>query len=196
MLGCDNAVKFYRTSAVEYLFGGGIAMCMMLYLGSRRPLSLRRSACLALEPVSEAVQVVREQVRRDYVYFVGSYLGCSCGFPSVQAEEEIEYFDGVFKDESSERDKDLASVRELVTVIDEALEGQADCVLFPVWTGSEGAAPKGDVRWNRKAMSPERFLLTEQFRYTIHAEPSDSPNGGPATRLRNSEVAEGPPSVS
>lgn len=107
-------------------------MCMMLYLGSRRPLPLRRSEYLAIEPTSEAADVVRDHVRRDYVYFVGSHSGCSCGFPSVVAESEIEYFEGVFDDASADREKDLASVRELMAVIDEALEGQADCVLFPV----------------------------------------------------------------
>lgn len=142
-------------------------MCLMLYLGSQRPLPLRRSEYLAIEPVSEAAGVVRDHVQREFVYFVGSYTGCSCGFPSVVAESEIEYYEGMFGDADPDRETELASVRALMTVIDEALEGQPDCVLLPVWQGSEKVAPKGDAHWDRKNMSPERFVLTEQFRYTI-----------------------------
>ena len=145
-------------------------MCLMLYLGARKPLPLRQNAWLKLERLSEAAEVVRQHIRTEYVYFVASHSGCSCGFPHVLAEKEIEYFDGVFADEGPERENDLASVRELMAVIDEALDGQPDCVLLPVWCGSEQTAPKGDVRWDRKAMSPERFLLTEQFRYTMCVE--------------------------
>lgn len=170
-------------------------MCLMLYLGSRRPLSLRRTACLALEPVAEAAKAVREQVQRDFVYFVGSHSGCSCGFPYVVAEQEIEYFDGVFEQEDSEKLKDLESVRDLVSVIDEALAGQPDCILFPIWNGSEGAAPKGDVRWDRKDMKAECFLLTEQFRFTICAERVAQSAGAHASRPESGRAMKGPSSV-
>ena len=166
-------------------------MCLMLYLGSRKPLPLRRSEYLSIEPVSKAAEVVRDHVRREYVYFAGSYSGCSCGFPSVVAESAIDYFEGVFDDTSADREKDLASVRELMTVIDEALGGQPDCVLFPVWNGSEGAAPKGDVRWDRNTMSTERFLLTEQFRYTIVREPLSDSDHDPAESIAGSADAIG-----
>jgi hypothetical protein len=144
----------------------------MLYLGAHRALPPRRTAWLALEPLAEAAEVVRPYLGRDYVYFVGSHSGCSCGFPYGLAEQVIEYFDGLFdtQKDSPERAKDIQSVRALLGVIDEALAAQPDCVLFPVWNGSEGVAPKGEVRWNRQQMIPERFYLTEQFRYTVHAE--------------------------
>lgn len=147
----------------------GFAMCLMLYLGSHTPLELRKNAWLSLESLQEEAQAVRQHVRRDHVYFVGAHTGCSCGFPHVLAETVIEYFDGLFDDHSPERESDLASVRELISVIDKALEHHPDCVLMPVWDGEETAEPKGDVSWDRMAMSCETFILTEGFRYTIHA---------------------------
>lgn len=54
-------------------------MCLMLYLGSRKLLPLRQSEYLTIEPVSKVADAVRDHVRREYVYFVGSYSGCSCG---------------------------------------------------------------------------------------------------------------------
>jgi hypothetical protein len=139
----------------------------MLYFGSRRELRLRQSPSLSLEVLSEKVEAVREHVGREYVYFVGAHTGCSCGFPHVKAEEEFQYYDGMFEDEGPSRADDLASVGELLGIIDEAVDGRPDCVLFPVWDGSEGTAPKGEVVWHHQTMSPERIVLTEQFRYTI-----------------------------
>jgi hypothetical protein len=147
-------------------------MCLMLYLGSSGALPLRRNEWLALEPLSKAAEVVRQHVRREYVYFVGSHSGCGCGFPCGVAEQVIDYYDGMFdtQKDSPERAKDIQSVRALLGVIDEALTAAPDCVLFPVWGGSEGVAPKGEVRWNRQQIIPEHFCLTEQFRCTVHAE--------------------------
>ena len=42
----------------------------------------------------------------------------------------------------------------------------------------------------------EEALRIRDFIQSQNAEPGASPNGGPATPLDNSEVAEGPPSVS
>ena len=149
-------------------------MCLMLYLGSHKSLPLRGNPSLTLEAIPETAQGVRQQVRTEFVYFIGSHSGCSCGFPHVCSEQAVEYYDGLFDEESPERALDIASVRELLLVIDEALAGQPDCVLFPVWTDAAGAAPKGEIRWNRTQLCPERFLLNEQFRYTIFAE-QDAP---------------------
>ena len=145
-------------------------MCLMLYLGSRRVLAPRRNTHLALEPLAKEPADLREHVGRDHVYFIGSHSGCSCGFPHVGANENIPYYDGVFDDEGPERGDDLASVRELLQVVDESLEGESDCVLFPVWAGSEGEQPRGEICWRRKELSAERFLVTWQFRYTIVKE--------------------------
>lgn len=85
------------------------------------------------------------------------------------AEQDVGYFDGIFGGASPERDEDIESVRGLLAVIDEALDGEPEVVLFPVWYGSEGTAPKGEVPWKRESMRPEQFVMTQQFRYTIHA---------------------------
>jgi hypothetical protein len=143
----------------------------MLYLGSQRPVELCKNAWLSIESLQEEARAVRRHVQRDHIYFVGAHTGCSCGFPHVIAETEIAYFDGLFDDQSPGRESDLASVRELLTVIDKVLEHHPDCVLLPVWNGEEVAEPKGEVRWDRRTMSIETFILTEGFRYTVHGVP-------------------------
>jgi hypothetical protein len=151
-------------------------MCSMLYFGSRKPLPLRRTEDVLLELLPEEARLMRDHIPTEHVYLVGSHSGCSCGFPSVQAEQEIEYYEGILDGDSPEREKDLRSVRGLIQIIDEALHGHSDCVLFPVWNGSEGVAPKGDICWRRNELVPEHLLFTEQFRYTVIAEPSTRSN--------------------
>ena len=142
-------------------------MCLMLYLGSRRPLPLRESESLSLEVISQEAQVVGQYLDRPYAYYVGSHTGCGCGFPHVLAETPIEYFDGMFDNQDPNRVEDVESARHLMDVIDEALDGQPDCVLLPVWNGNEGVAPKGNVVWKRHDLAEHQFVFTEQFRYCV-----------------------------
>ncbi len=109
----------------------------MMYLGSNIKLRERKEQFISVEPLNSNQVGVRECLPEPNVYFIGSNSECSCGFPSVIAESPVEYYDGLFDDPDSERDDDLASVRELLTILDESLESTDSCTLFPVWNGSE-----------------------------------------------------------
>ena len=76
----------------------------------------------------------------------------------------------MFNDTSEGRSDDIASVEALLSVIDEALDRGRSCTIYPVWNGYESDPPKGDIDWDRSKMTPETFVVTEQFRYEIHAE--------------------------
>lgn len=148
-----------------------VPMCLMMYLGADTQLIIRKSPDLSIEPLTDDQQVVRTFVRKPYVYFVGSHSGCSCGFPSVAANSPVPCFDGMFDETAEGRTEDVASVRELLTVVDECLQRVNSCVLWPVWNGEEASPPKGDVDWNRNDLTPETFVVTERYRYTIHSDP-------------------------
>jgi hypothetical protein len=157
----------------------------MLYLGSNAKLRERKETFISVESLNADQEAVRKILPEPNVYFLGSHSGCSCGFPSVIAESPIDYYDGMFDDPNSERNEDLASVRELLTILDECLESTDTCTLFPVWNGSESEQPKGDVEWLRKTMSPETFVVTEQFRYKIKAEQCDPPKSPVGHELKS-----------
>jgi len=142
----------------------------MMYLGSSVKLKERKGQFISVEPLNADQEVVRQFFPEPNVYFIGSHSGCSCGFPSVIAETPIEYFDEMFGSPAPDRDNDLASVRELLTILDECLESKNTCTLLPLWNGSESDPLKGDVQWCRVNMTAETFVVTEQFRYRITAE--------------------------
>lgn len=68
-------------------------MCLMLYIASEVPLPARSVPELRVEPVEADRDEVRRWLSLPEVHYVGAHTGCSCGFPSVIAEEPIEYYD-------------------------------------------------------------------------------------------------------
>lgn len=139
----------------------------MVYLASDVALAPRRSDELNLDHVTVANGAVRQWLALPEMREVGAHTGCGCGFPHVIADEPVEWFEEMFDEEAEDRPKDLASVRALLAVIDEALAQSDSVELFPVWSGDEGNEPLGIVEWQRSALTPETFVLTERFLYRI-----------------------------
>jgi hypothetical protein len=136
----------------------------MLYLASTREIPLRESSHLHIDEVEPECEVVRQWFSLPFVRFIGAHTGCSCGFPSVIADEPAEYYEGFF-DGKDDRADDLASVRALLAVIDDALVHGEVVELFPVWVGDAGEKPLGVVSLARHLVDPERFFFTEHFLY-------------------------------
>jgi hypothetical protein len=99
------------------------------------------------------------------VRFIGAYTGCSCGFPSVVAEQPIEYYDGILEDHP-ERESELKSVQSLLDLI-QAHVAAGEVQIYPVWDGNEGDAPKGTIRLSAESLRPETFFFNEQFFYRV-----------------------------
>ena len=89
-----------------------------------------------------------------------------CGFPSVIAEQPIEYYDGFF-DEAQNREKDLASVRALFGLIAELLRSSQMVEMFAVWAGDEHERPIGTIHAQFDTLQPEQFFVMEHFLYRI-----------------------------
>lgn len=146
-------------------------MCLALYIGTNCDLPLREERSLSVRPVSEDATEVLALLKTTHVYYLGAHTGCSCGFPSVVAEEPIEYYDGMFED-GDDRSSDLTSVHELLALVDEILSEDGKCTLYPVWSGNESEDPKGEIALLRDQLSEATFVLTEQFLYQIIGEPA------------------------
>ncbi len=140
----------------------------MVYLASAREIPLRESSHLHIDEVDPGCEVVQQWFLLPFVRFIGAHTGCSCGFPSVIADEPIEYYEGFF-DGKDDRADDLASVRALLAVIDDALADGEAVELFPVWSGDEGEQPLGAVPVVRHLVDPEKFFFTEHFLYRFTA---------------------------
>lgn len=144
-------------------------MCLMLYLGTSIELPLRRSSDLCVETIDPLRLTVRQWFSTPHVHFVGAHTGCSCGFPSVMAEEPLEYFDGLFSD-AENRDADLRSVRALLVIVREQVAASGEVQLYPVWNGEEGEAPKGTITLKLAELDPTTFFFNERFFYRVTRE--------------------------
>ena len=149
--------------------GTGIAMCLMLYLGTGSPLALQADADLRVEPVEKGRGAVRQWFSQPHIHFIGAHTGCSCGFPHVVAETPIEWFEGMFGDEA-ERLDDLRSVGALIQLVTRVLQVDGGAELYPVWNGEEGYAPKGTIELNVGSLVAQRFFLNERFMHAVVAD--------------------------
>jgi hypothetical protein len=138
----------------------------MMYLASSVEVAPRESSELSVEPVEPERDAVRQWFGLPYVRYVGAHTGCSCGFPSVVADQPVDWYDGMFA-ENKERTQDLASVRALFELVGELLSETTAVELLPVWTGDEFEPPAGTVRIVSSDIQPDRFVFTQHFMYRV-----------------------------
>lgn len=141
-------------------------MCLMLYMAAGRPIPHQSTPSLTVENVPSERQAIQQWLSLPTIRFVGAHTGCSCGFPSVRGEQPIEYYDGLF-DNSEDREKDLASIRNLLELIVQTLQSCPLIGLLPVWAGDESEPPAGTIEMKASEMTPESFLLNERYLHRI-----------------------------
>lgn len=145
-------------------------MCLMLYMATGGEQPLRESPELRVEEIEGARTTVRQWFSLPTVRFIGAHTGCSCGFPSVIADQPVEYFDGMFSNDE-ERQADLNSVRSLLAAIQEHVREAGEVQLYPVSDGDESSPPKGTIEVVVEALDPATFFFNEQFLYRVTRTP-------------------------
>jgi hypothetical protein len=138
----------------------------MLYVGTTEGLEPSSSTDLKVEEVKDTRQDVKRWFTHPAVYFVGAHTGCSCGFPSVMADTQIEFFEGMTL-HSDDRAADLRSVRALVKLMARLLARTGSVELFPIADGDESTPPKGVIDWQLSGLDPERFFFNEHFMHVV-----------------------------
>ena len=141
-------------------------MCLMLYMATDGDQPLRESPDLRVEDVEDSRATVRQWFSLPTVRFIGAHTGCSCGFPSVIADQPVDYFEGMFNDDE-ERQADLNSVRSLLALIQEHVRAAGEVQLYPVSDGDESSPPKGTIDIFSEALDPATFFFNEQFLYRV-----------------------------
>lgn len=143
-------------------------MCLMLYMATQADMPVRSAPELSVEEVEPSRDAVRQWFSLPVVRFIGAHTGCSCGFPSVIAEEPIDYWDGMLN--GQDREADLRSIDSLLTLVREHVDTAGEVQLYPVWAGEEGSPPKGVITLALGGLHRERFFFHEQFFYRVTAE--------------------------
>jgi len=138
----------------------------MLYMAAGCPIPHQSTPSLTVEDVPSERQAIRQWLALPTIRFVGAHTGCSCGFPSVLGDQPVEYYEGLF-DNSEGREKDLASIRNLLELIGQMLQSCPLIELLPVWAGDESEPPAGTIEMKASNMTPESFLLNEHYLHRI-----------------------------
>jgi len=110
--------------------------------------------------------MIRPSFSLPHIRVVGAHTGCSCGFPSVSADEPVDYYQGMFED-SSNRAEDLESVRALLALIRKHAVNGNRVEIFPVWFTDQAFPPKGTIHVDAGSLEPETFFFNEDFFYVV-----------------------------
>lgn len=142
-------------------------MCLMLYIATEAEEPVSATPAFSIEEVDAADDaMIRPSFSLPNIRLIGAHTGCSCGFPSVSAEEPVHYFDGMF-DDSSDRTEDLESVRALLVLIRRHTVHGHRVEMFPVWFTDQGFPPKGTITLDASSLEPETFFFNRDFFYVV-----------------------------
>lgn len=106
-------------------------MCLSVHVASNSPLPVgvwnpdARAFYLEVAPNDAPI---RQRFSLPFVYFVGTHLGCGCGFARYENDDE--------------RDKTQANYSALATVIREALTVGSSVEVFTCWEGDHVIDPE------------------------------------------------------
>jgi len=112
-------------------------MCLMVYLAASRPLPLiplEANAAITVRELDAREQGVAQWFSQPFVYYVGAYEGCGCGFNYGRYPIENE-------SDQEQYAASRQSVQQLAAYLAQALEQAAELELFVCWDGDQGQAP-------------------------------------------------------
>lgn len=137
-------------------------MCFEVYIGSDKPLATigldETKGQFLVKNLEDRERVVTQHFSKPYVYYVGSYEGCSCGFFSTtwlitEDEEDREAYE-----------ESVASLQAFAAYLDTALENQDSIELFVTWYGHESWEPNQTLTLSAQDLAQPslEFQLEEQ----------------------------------
>jgi hypothetical protein len=142
-------------------------MCMTVYLASDRPLPLiawdESAPAFWVGELPEWSQAVHRQFTKPYVYYIGSYHGCGCGFRYAR-------WPGVDEDPG-----EIAAGRESMHHLAEYLKAatrDGPVELYICWAGDEEAEPEHHAMVSLTQVGDESFAFEERQLLTVVSEES------------------------
>jgi len=133
-------------------------MCMMVYIAADEPLPLiewqENVSIFCVMELSEDEKLVRRQFSKPFVYYLGSYEGCSCGFS---------YNNEPIEDEDDRRGDAVAreSVRQLSKYLSDAVR-RGSVEMYACWDGDQEAEPEERLEVGADFFGGEAFAFKEK----------------------------------
>jgi hypothetical protein len=132
-------------------------MCMMVYLAANKPLPLvprdEQNPSFNVSELNVAYSNgVERQFRKTYIYEVGAYGGCGCGFSYGQYEGADE------QEEAASRE----SVRRLSEYLSEAKKEAGLLELYACWDGDQHLPPDRRIVLRLSEIGGDKFQFEER----------------------------------
>ncbi|HEV2802074.1 MAG TPA: hypothetical protein VGW12_16485 [Pyrinomonadaceae bacterium] len=136
---------------------------MMVYIAADEPLPLiewqENVSVFCVTKLSEGEKRVHRQFSRPFVYYLGSYEGCGCGFS---------YDDEPVEDEDDRR-RDAAareSVRQLSKYLSDVVR-RGSVEMYACWDGDQEAEPEERLEVRPDFFGGETFAFKEKLFFKV-----------------------------
>ena len=140
-------------------------MCLVVYLGTTEPPDEFSTQQIGLDPVRDSEVAVRQWFSLPVTRTIGIPAGnCSCDFRQVLAEEEVEWFQEMWEDDSPEVFEIQHRITSLLRAI---LQRERSIELYAIWSGQESDEPRWRVEKSQEWFDPERFFVQERMFYRV-----------------------------
>ncbi len=131
-------------------------MCMMIYIAADQPLELIKrdeaNPDLQVTELIESDEIIRKQFQLPYVYYVGAYEGCGCGFQAGEYPQ----------DDDDERPMKRASLDAFAIYLDKQLKNTKLIELFACWDGNQTVPPEHNRYLTPNMLLSDKFFFLER----------------------------------
>ena len=138
-------------------------MCMMLYIGSNKPLPLvpwqEDAPGFHVGELHEDFADVVKQFSVPHVFYAGSHEGCGCGF-------QLGEYPGFDDEEAPEKRE---SLRKLAAYVEVQLDAGRRIELFACRAGGESTAPERRRRLSPSDLRAESFFFLDDEIVVVEA---------------------------
>ena len=133
-------------------------MCLMVYIGSDKPLPLidwnENERAFNVTELNKFEKSVESQFNVPHVYYVGSHLGCGCGFlKEYKVEEELAQTNNNYL--------------QLNAYLQKARETGAQVQLYSCWDGDQSAKPEFRDQIELNHLLEASFEFKEKALYEV-----------------------------
>jgi len=138
-------------------------MCDALFIGSDRELALIQfesgKTPIHIMNISEDEKTILDKINKAYVYYIGSYEGCGCGFRYGITEKEY----GRKFVEQEEEIKGRKSVEALLHYLSSEINPGEEFILLNTWEGEFEQPVEKETTLNLNT-----FHLSDSFQFENH----------------------------
>ena len=144
-------------------------MCMMLFIGSDIPLSVKSfnedAPGFHTEILNEENRIVIKHFSTKHVLYAGSSEGCGCGFQHALIDKDNTWLPVINENKSDELNNDMTQLHEYVTNL---INQGGNVELYACWAGDYEEVPLSQLDVHSEELLSRDFFLKERGFYALN----------------------------